>query len=112
MDNKHYLVLTGASLTPCVLYSLSLLLVFFGDAYLNLFPAFRLEGFTIKFLCVSAIGVATFCLFYLGIRVSLNWIEKLLHFFLWTVFSITMVGFSFLFTLALIIVIYGFPVPD
>lgn len=112
MDKKHYLILTGASLTPCVLYSLSLLFILFGHDYLSLFPIFRPEGFTILFLCVSAIGVAAFCLFYLGIMENLNWLEKLSHFLFWTIFSIVMVGFSFLFTIGLIFAIDGFPVPD
>lgn len=112
MHTKNYLVLLGASLTPSVLYSFSLLFVFFGSGYFHLLPTFRLEGFTIIFLCSAPIGVAAFSLYYLAVFAKLNWFEKLLFVLLSTVISIMMMGFSFLITVAFIFVIDGFPVPD
>ncbi len=111
LDRKNYLVLLGASLTPCVLYSISMFIVFFSADYVSMFSMFNLETFTIYYLCISAISVAVFCLFYLGFLGDSSWFMRLSHFLLWTIFSIVMNGFSILFTGALIIVIDGFPVP-
>lgn len=111
LHSINYLVLLGASLTPCVLYSLSLLFVFFGADYISQFSTFRLEGFTIRFLSGSTLCVAAFCLFYLVVFENLNWFEKLLHVLLWPIVSVLMIGFSILITVAFIFVIDGFPVP-
>lgn len=111
MNQKNYLVLLGSSLAPCVLYSLSLLILFFAERDFSLFPGFRLDPFTVTFWSTSFLCIAAFSFAYLANIENLNWFERLSHFCLWTLFSILMLGVLFFFTGAVIIVFDGFPPP-